>query len=629
MNALMKKDTDFKWGANENKAFESVRKALASPPVLAVFDVNKPTVVSADSSSYGLGAVLLQEQPDKTMKPVAYASRSLTPAERRYAQIEKEALAISWACERFKDFILGLHIRLETDHRPLLAIMKTKQLDELSPRLQRFRMKLMRYSYDIVYTPGKDLLAADALSRNPLPDTSDETSDEAEIDAQVDYVVGSIPASDDTLSKIFSSQQNDPQLKMIMEFVQKGWPAKEKIDPQLKPYFQIRDELTVQNGLLMRGIRLVIPSALQFDMLSRIHNGHLGITKCRARAQQSVWWPGVSAQIKQMIEKCVVCVKYRRQNKEPLMPSDFPSRPWERVGLDLFHYSGKWYLLVTDYFSRYPEVAKLDSLTSQSVIQHLKSIFARHGIPDELRSDNGPRFEPMRTREFADFAKDYGFKHVSSSPRFPQSNGFVEAMVKVIKSGFKKNADIYKMLLEYRATPLENGYSPAELLMSRKLKTTLPKSPDQLHPQVVSSTALLPREGGRIEKQKKNFDRRHAVKDQGEFKPGEVVWVKDRRTWGKVKEAASTPRSYIVSTPRGEYRRNSSFLTRAYREDIPEHDVLPQLAEPEVPVQGPPPQNNRRARRPANPVPVREETQPYVTRRGRTVKQHVPYQHVP
>ena len=144
-----------------------MKKIVTSAPELVIFDSQKPTTVSEDSSSFGLGSVLLQEQDDKTLRPVAYACRSLTTTEKRYAQIEKEALALAWACERFQDFILGIHIRLETDHRPLLSIMKSKHLDELFPRLQRFRMRLMRFSYEIFHAPGKDLAVADALSRKP------------------------------------------------------------------------------------------------------------------------------------------------------------------------------------------------------------------------------------------------------------------------------------------------------------------------------------------------------------------------------------------------------------------------------------------------------------------------------
>ncbi|CAG7725840.1 unnamed protein product, partial [Allacma fusca] len=501
------------------------------------------TIVSSDSSSYGLGAVLRQLGDDGNLHPVAYASRTLSQAERGYAQIEKEALAM-----------------VETDHKPLLAIMKTKNLDELSPRLLRFRMRMMRYSYDIFHTPGQDLVAADTLSRNPLPETGD-TNFEADVEAQC------------------------------------------------------KDELSVTDGLLMRGIRLVIPPKLRPEMLQRIHTGHLGITKCRSRAKEYVRWPRISAEIQEIVEKCTICIKFRRQEHEPLIPSEFPTRAWEKVAIDLFYLEGKTYLLMTDYYSRYPEIAKLESQTSDCVISHCKSIFARHGIPEEVRSDNGPQFEPLKTVAFKNFAQDYGFRHITSSPFFPQRNGFVEAMVKVVKAGMKKNVDTYKLLLEYRATPLANGFSPSELMMSRKIRTTLPTARSNLLSRLVPSEMLNSREEKRRIKQKQHYDQHHRVHEKVDFEPGEVVWVADKRKWGTVTSKAETPRSFWIDTPRGKYRRNSFHLLRAFRKEIPEDEYQPLDPDLVSSTQEtlPTDSNNNMV---VSPVPK----SPYITRIGRAVK---------
>ncbi|UYV72289.1 K02A2.6-like, partial [Cordylochernes scorpioides] len=156
-------------GINGKKAFEKV-KDLASDRVLASFDISKKTMVSADASSYGLGAVLKQEHEANEWRPVAFASRTLTKTEQGYAQIEKEALAITWACERFKDFVVGKTFLIEPDHKPLVPIFTTKDLNDLTPRLQRYHMRMLQFSFHIFHTPGKDLITADALSRQPLPD---------------------------------------------------------------------------------------------------------------------------------------------------------------------------------------------------------------------------------------------------------------------------------------------------------------------------------------------------------------------------------------------------------------------------------------------------------------------------
>uniref|UniRef100_A0A3P8TBT5 Integrase catalytic domain-containing protein n=1 Tax=Amphiprion percula TaxID=161767 RepID=A0A3P8TBT5_AMPPE len=159
-----------------------------------------------------------------------------------------------------------------------------------------------------------------------------------------------------------------------------------------------------------------------------------------------------------------------------MLVADLPSAPWQKVGTDLFHLHGKDYLLVIDYYSNYPEIAQLSSTSAQSVIVHMKGFFARHGIPQSVVSDNGPQYA---CEEFKEFARQYGFKHITSSPLYPQANGQAEKGVQIVKRLLKKakdgKTDPHLALLSYRAAPLECGASPAELLMCRKLRTTLPQ----------------------------------------------------------------------------------------------------------------------------------------------------------
>ena len=175
---------------------------------------------------------------------------------------------------------------------------------------------------------------------------------------------------------------------------------------------------------------------MKLQVLDKIHEGHQGIVKCRERAKTSVWWPGLSREVQDMAENGKVCAKHRQQRAEPLMPTLFPERPWQMIGTDLFELDNLNYLIVVDYFSRYIEVAAMQKTTkSYEVIRALKSIFARHGIPEEVRSDNGPQYA---SAEFTHFAKEWGFKHTTSSPRFPQSNGEAERAVETTKSQLKK-----------------------------------------------------------------------------------------------------------------------------------------------------------------------------------------------
>ena len=219
---------------------------------------------------------------------------------------------------------------------------------------------------------------------------------------------------------------------------------------------------------------------MRLDILDKLHEGHLGITKCHERVKRSVWWPGLSKQLEDMIQNCNVFIKERSNKAEPLIPSALLDRPWQKIGTDLFELKGKLYLLCIDYFSRFVEVALLSkSTTAPDVITHLKSCFAKHGIPDKVVSDNVPSFNPVT---FAKFADDYGFKHEPSSPKYPQSIGEVERAVKTVKSLLRKSVDPYLALMAYRSTPLENGYSPSELLFGRKIRTTVPVLPSNLLP---------------------------------------------------------------------------------------------------------------------------------------------------
>ncbi|UYV64896.1 K02A2.6-like, partial [Cordylochernes scorpioides] len=579
LNQLLVKGQDFVYDCSQERAFRKLKELLTTQPILAAYDVRTPTMVSSDASSYGLGAVLKQEGKNGIWRPVAYSSRTMTPTEKRYAQIEKEALAITWACERFQDFLLGKRFRIETDHKPLIPLFSTKELSSLTPRLQRFRMRMMRFGFEIVHTPGKELLDADALSRQPLL-TTEGGDDERPTSAHINAVLSSITDKDEMLTKIFEAQQEDTTLKAVVNYLEQGWPDKKKMSQALLSYWHVKDELGVQNGLLMRSCRLVIPASMKLEILDKLHAGHFGITKTRLRARETVWWPGISEEIAETVRKCSVCIQEAVSKHEPLIPTNFPTRPWQKIGMDLFKFENKWYLVVIDYYSRFPEMVQLDRLTASVVVRSCKSIFARHGIPETVVSDNGTQFGAAR--EFANFARQYGFQHVTSSPRFPQSNGMAEAGVKIAKLILKKNQDPSLGLLEYRSTPLENGYSPAELLMGRKLRTTLPIAPENLNPRLVDSQTLKRKEGRRRKDMKSRYDRRCGATDMEELSEGDTVWITDMRTWGIVKQKASTPRSYIVDTPVGTLRRNRFHLRKGVTVQYPADPSTPTFSGEEL-----------------------------------------------
>ena len=255
-------------------------------------------------------------------------------------------------------------------------------------------------------------MIVDMLSRaqTSVPNSCDNLLNQ-ETKVFIDTVIKNLPASDTQLERIQQEQEQDEICKQIQSYCRDGWPAKHKLAGAIRPYYPVRSEIAIANGLLLRGSRLLIPTTMRLEILDKIHAGHQGITKCRERARQSIWWPGLSNQLEELVKSCPKCVKAQKQRAQPLMTSTFPDLPWQRVATDLFEW--KNYLLIVDYYSRFIEVARLKRTTAEEVIRHTKSIFARHGIPEDVISDNGPQYSGEAYKQFA---QEYQFRHITRSP---------------------------------------------------------------------------------------------------------------------------------------------------------------------------------------------------------------------
>ena len=228
----------------------------------------------------------------------------------------------------------------------------------------------------------------------------------------------------------------------------------------------MKDFLCVEDGVIFFGERLLVPTSMKEEYLQRIHEGHIGINKCQARAKECLYWNGMMKEINEFIGDCRECLmNARAYADEPMLSHSAPSYPWQLISSDLFEVDAHNYILVADNFSKMPFVKRMGKdTTTTAVTNFLEELFSVHGPCQTLYSDNGPQFSSVA---FKKFTEEWDISHVTSSPRYAKSNGFIEKMVGIVKGIIKKaksaGTNIHKALLAYRACPLSNGMkSPAE-----------------------------------------------------------------------------------------------------------------------------------------------------------------------
>jgi transposase InsO family protein len=620
LRQLLEKDVQWHFEQQHEGAVNTLKKMITSSPVLAYYESKLPTRLTTDASKAGLGAVLEQKH-EGVWKPIAYASRAMTQCEQHYAQIEKETLAIVFACERFHEYTYGKRVIVRTDHKPLRAIF-SKPINKAPPRIQRFLLRLQQYDLEVQFTPGSEIPVADTLSRAYLTQEVRPEVPEQEIRCHVHFMIKSLPVSPSKLDEFKRETAKDESLQKLKQFIQEGWPDdKDKIPDAVKPYLTYQDEISEAEGLMLRGCRIIVPTSMRKEMKIRIHEGHLGIERCKARAREALYWPGMSSQITEMIARCSTCLEARRKHqREPMQQFPPATEPWRRVGTDLFKLQGKDYLLVVDYHTNYPEISLLPNTTSSTVIKHTKSIFARHGIPNVVISDNGPQYA---CKEYEEFARKWEFQHITSSPYHPEANGKAERTVQTIKSLMKKASkdeeDPYLALLNFRASPSpERTPAPAAMLMNRNVRTRLPGMKGEMSQW---KGLLLERQ----QKQKQYYDAK--TKPLDPLAEGSTVRIRRGNGWdslAKVMKQADTPRSYIIQEKTGrKLRRNRRDLLHTdenFTMDSPEHS-----GDEEVEIMEPAPSVEQttavvQGTSTGCPTPLTNQNSPYRTRSGRSVK---------
>ena len=326
-------------------------------------------------------------------------------------------------------------------------------------------LRLTKYSLYVNYKPGQTMYIADTLSRAYVE--SEHETDDIEVDTnmRIHSLVTSLPMSDQRKQKVQCATAEDETMVKLNQTIARGWPKHRRdCDSLIRQYWPVRDELHGIQEVVYAGERVVIPNSMRSEMLPKLHQSHLGMEKCRARARSVMYWPAMSNDINEMIAKCSTYLKYRMENqREPLTPHEVPLLPWQKLGADIFKYGGSAYLLIVDYFSKYPEVCLLQGKSASAVFSHFRTVFARHGLPEILVADNMP-FDSSVMRKFA---AEYGFTINTSSPEHAASNGQSERMIGTVKQLMRKanedSRDPQLALLSYRNKPVAGRpYSPAQ-----------------------------------------------------------------------------------------------------------------------------------------------------------------------
>lgn len=586
LHSLLRKDVAWEWNPSHQEAFDAIKRELSSSRVLAHYDPRLELVLTVDAAPGGLGAVLAARYYDGTERPIGYASRSLCKSERAYSQIQKEATAIIFGIKRFHQYLYGRQTPfiLRTDHKPLMSIFSPdrgiSQMTEA--RLQRYALFLAAYNYKIEFV-NSERNVADYLSRCPVA-AGDTITDGTDVPSYMNALSAAgapLPASPRELS---SATANDEILSKVLIYVTKGWPR--RVRAELLAYRRCQHELHVDEGVLMRGHRVVVPTVYRASVLQELHAAHLGIIKMKMIARERLWFPGIDVEIERVASTCERCIAARASPpKVPIENWHWPNSVFERIHIDyLGPVHNKVFLVLVDAYSKWLECIEVSNLSAVTLINKLQSVFTRFGLPKSIVSDNAKTFV---SAEFSTFCKNNGIKQIFAPVYSPQSNGLAENAVKTckkfiinaLKDGSSKDMTtrLDEYLFHYRNSPhCTTELSPARLMFGRNLrcKLDLVSTPLRDGPprQDIGETAdVVCANQARQKRYFKGKNKFLNVRDS--------VWVKDYRgnpqkpTWvlgtivtrvGKVLYDVAVNNSEIV------WRRHANQLMKAYGGKVPE-----------------------------------------------------------
>ena len=486
---LMRKDSQWVWRKRQQEAFATIKAMMSDDIILAHYKQTEELVVTTDASPVGLGAVLQQRNEQGDLRPIVFVSRSLTKAERNYPQIEREGLAIVFAAQKFRQYLLGRRFTLLTDHQPLVTLFNENHSvpQMASARIKRWALILSAYSYDIQYISSKKNLCADYLSRAPVTMQAEDFKQQRETEV-LSVEIENMQQLPLSAKLVATETMKDPCLTKVVQLTRDGWPNSCTSD-ELTPYFVRRHEITMEQGCLIWGHRVVIPATLRPMLLLDLHSEHNGTVRMKGCARQYFWWPKLDNEIEKLTKQCRSCQEHAPMPpKPPTAMWNWPSGPWKRLHLDYAGpFMGSMFLIVIDAYSKWLEVYPMKQSTTSATISNLRRLFATFGTPEHIVSDNGTQFTSM---EFQEFLQRNGIRYTYTAPGHPATNGLAERYVGYFKAQMKKmendngslNDKICRFLLSYRTTPHPaTGETPSKLLMKRDLRTRFSVLRPSLH----------------------------------------------------------------------------------------------------------------------------------------------------
>ena len=495
-------------------------------------------------------------------------SRFLNDAEKNYAVVELELLAIQWAVQKCRLYVAGSNFTIITDHQPLIGIMNGKNLDAINnARIHRLMSKLLGYTFKVEWIAGKNHCIADALSRSPVFGAEDYG------DILVQKIFEAV--LDPALEELSDDAENDTDYQKVVK-VLREWKALKDLprDHPAQGYKSQWDAMFVEDtyGFLLYHGRIVVPEAARKRVLTSLHLQHTGESKTLMNARQLYYWPGMTNDIKRLVSTCKECILY--QPSQPLEPQiqTTASWPFESVSVDIGNQKGTQYLIFVDRYSGWPLVRPLTKLDTKAVTSILNDWFLEHGKPISIRSDGGPQFRS----EFTQWCKDNGIRHELSSAYHHESNGHAECGVREMKHLLGKTTSYDKFrfaLREWRNTPRYDGLSPAQWLYGRRQRTeavAIPQAYKRITEEEFSEHEA--RRGKRMKKDKSNADK--ASRSLKPLRPGDIVYVQDPKSsrWDSTARIFKkrSQRSYIIEADGRKYLKNRRFLKHCPRPNLPD-----------------------------------------------------------